>query len=133
MSKSIGELLKYTIRDPNTKEIFIMFYRKPFTRETLRYWREIWDPEKKSYREDDLLDESRIGWGERIIQTLEFNGTRTKSISSDPNSPAYDENWKIWLREKAPQILETLALKAFEGIDIGEKEKETEDPFPEKK
>lgn len=122
MPKLIGEIQKYTIIDPDSGDKIVISYRKPFTRELISYWAAIWDPVEKTLKGDDLLDEARISWGGKIIQGIEVMSKRGFSVSSDPDSPAYVEDWKGWLQNKAPQILETLALKVFSGVNLGEKE-----------
>lgn len=133
MGKTTGEVFKYTIRDLESQDVITMTYHRAFSRERLAYWREIWDSEKKTCIADDFLDEARISWGEKIILGVEFKSDRVESISSDPTSPAYAEDWKVRLRERFPQALETLCLKVFDGMDLGVNSEATQEEPPEKK
>lgn len=130
MNVPAGDFLTMIIRDPDTEERITIKYRRPFTRERLRYALALWDPEKKTYRPDEEIDQVRIDWGQRIIQSIEITSAKQDLISSDPDSKCYREHWKQWLVDKSPQILETLSFKAFQGIDLG---REVGEEAPEKK
>lgn len=131
MKLPIGEFLILTIRDPDTGEKIIVKYRRPFTRERLRYALDLWDPEKKAYRPDEEIDQLRIKWGQIMIQGIEMTSGNGTLVSSDPGSKSFRKDWRDWIMEKAPQILETLAFKAFQGIDLTRAIEEGE--APEKK
>ncbi len=130
MNQPTGDFLTVIIRDPDTDEKITVKYRRPFTRERLRYALALWDPEKKTYRPDEEVDQVRIEWGQKIIQGIEITSGKQILISSDPASKSYRKDWKQWLVEKSPQILETLAFKAFQGIDLS---REIGEEAPEKK
>jgi hypothetical protein len=130
MDSAIGEFLTLIIRDPDTGEKITVKYRRPFTRERLRYALDLWDPEKKTYRPDEEIDQLRINWGQIMIQGIEMTSGNDSLISSDPDSKSFRKDWRDWIMEKAPQILETLAFKAFQGIDLS---RAIEEEAPEKK
>lgn len=128
MKLPIGEILTLIIRDPDTGEKIVVKYRRPFTREHLRYALGLWDPEKKTYRPDEEIDQLRINWGQVMIQGIDVTSGNTNLISSDPASKSYRKDWREWIMQKAPQILETLAFKAFQGIDLSREIEEGETP-----
>ncbi len=125
-----GEILEFTIRDVDTDDTITLRYRRPYTREVMRYDTGLWDLEKKILKSDEELDETRVEWGYNIVEGVEIKSTRMSPISSDPESAHYRADWKEWLKEKAPQVLETLALKAFQGINLN---KPVGEGSPEKK
>ncbi len=128
--RSAGEILEFIIKDIDTEDTIVLRYRKPYTRERIRYNVGLWDLEKKQYKPDEEIDEARVEWGCNIVEGMELTSKRIKPISSNPESEHYSPTWKEWLKEKAPQVLETLAFRAFQGFDFN---KATEEATPEKK
>lgn len=119
MTRPIGEIFKVTIRDPETEDTITLSYRKPFTRERFKYAVELYDPITKKVKDEDEADEVRIRWGEKLIEGVEIVSTQRQPISSDPGSPHYLPEWRTWIREKAPQLLEELSYKVFQGLFLG--------------
>jgi hypothetical protein len=51
-----------------------------------------------------------------------------KPISSDPNSPNYQSDWKERIKDVAPDIIELLALRVFESsVAVGEPDEDVKD------
>lgn len=125
-----GEILEFTIKDVDTEDTIVLRYRKPYTRERIGYNTGLWDLEKREFKPDEEVDQNRVEWGYKIVEGLELMTKRMAPISSNPESEHYSPTWKEWLKEKAPQVLEALAFKAFQGVDFN---KAMEESPPEKK
>jgi hypothetical protein len=122
MPRIIGEGVKnqLILRDQFSGDPIILYYRMPTSEERIAY-------ESAKYRRDKdkveiKLTEARQIWGEKIIEgfkdgSFKFKlGGDIKEISSDPDSPNYDSDWKPHLKYYASDLLEALAEHVFDGL-----------------
>jgi hypothetical protein len=70
------------------------------------------------------------------IKDGDFEKGKNQPLSSDPNSPHYDPEWKSILQKHAPDIIEMLAVTVFDTSLSVSQELETDgedeadaDPF----
>jgi len=96
----------------------VLGFRLPTTEERIAY------RAAQHVREGDVvrtrLYETRIEHGQAILTEFE-SGCMTldgKPVSSDPKSDAYCEDWKELLVQVAPQAVEALAVRVFEGCFV---------------
>ena len=117
----IGENVKnkLNIKDPFSGDVLHIYYRSPTSEERVKYFSaqfEIVDG-----KVDLSPSKGRLELGAAIILGFdegdfgrEVDG-EPRPYSSDPESPSYEAGWKDLLMKFAPDILEALALHAFEG------------------
>lgn len=134
------------LRDNISNSTIILYYRTPSSKDQAAYTNGMTRRERNKlinctgeqrqtkgaeilagFREGDFLKPGKPGdphYDEK------FNGCR---FSSDPASPCYDPNWKKLITSMAPDLIEALAIHAFEqtaAVDDGPEldDGETSDP-----
>lgn len=101
-----------------------LYYRNPTTQEEVSYQSKLFRRQGKKL----LINayETRVEMGLKIITGFREGdfGIEGKPISSEPQSPAFREDWKELLKENASDIITALAFQIFEsarvdpGLDI---------------
>jgi hypothetical protein len=131
MARIIGENIKnkLIIKDQLNENSFLTIYHESATaEERIAYRSSQW--KRDGSKIESRLTEARQEWGEKKItgfkegdfkfktSSLEGEGKgegELRTISSDPESPNYDPNWKALLRKYAPDVLEAVAEHIFES------------------
>jgi hypothetical protein len=96
----------------------VLGFRLPSTEERIAYRAAQYVREGEEIR--TRLYETRIEHGQAILTEFESGclAVDGKPVSSDPRSEAYCEDWKDLLVQVAPQAVEALAVRVFEGCFV---------------
>lgn len=102
-----------------------IYYRLPTTQERTNYTN--MSVTRKNGKVKFQHSEARMKFGAEIITGFRDGDFEVavndgfKPISSDPNSPNYQPDWKARIKDVAPDIIELLALRVFEAsVAVGE-------------
>ena len=97
-----------------------LFYRLPTTEERVAYSNSV-VPRRGSKIESNI-GATRIKNGSAILLGFRDGAFETEKgpLSSDPLSPHYDPEWKKFVRQYAPDVLEMLAIHVFEASLVGD-------------
>jgi hypothetical protein len=83
---------------------------------------------RKGKKVESAYGETRQKWGYNILTGItdgEFGRNKKTPISSSPQSPIYDAEWKEIVKKFAPDVIERLAMHVFENaLTISEVEEE---------
>lgn len=94
-------------------------YRMPEPEELISYRNG--GTKRKGKKIVSCIGETRLRYGEKILTGIVDGSFEKKKdgkwvpLSSDPDSPDYDKDWKKHVVEMAPDIIETLAVTIFDG------------------
>ena len=125
---------KLVLHDNISNSEIVVFYRTPTTKEVASYTNGM----NKRVRNKivNCTGETRQKYGKMILEGFregdfaeEIDGKEVL-FSSDSKSPHFNEEWKEKIGKYAPDIIETLAIHAFENTSSTEDEeslKDTED------
>lgn len=119
------------IRDGISGDVHEIYFRLPTNEERAAYQNGLFQRSGRKLLTRVL--ENRIKFGGRIIVgfkkgTIGING---QPFSSEPEDPAYREDWKNLLIQSAPDIVSAVAVTAFEGTGNVAAEVEIEVPLEE--
>lgn len=128
------ELNELKITDNISNSSIVLYYRTPTAREQVRYTNEAM--QRKRNKLVSHLGEMRQEGGLKILEgfregdfEIPVAGEKGKyaPLSSDPESNLFIKEWKDRIKQYAPDIIEALAIHAFESnVEIEEPE-EAED------
>lgn len=107
------------IFDPLSNGNVTLFYRKPITEERVDYMKRLFKKNEKGENEVDY--DVRTEYGSEILTGIgedNFGNAEGEAISSNPESPKYDENWKALVVAEADELMILLAVTVFEGARI---------------
>jgi hypothetical protein len=120
MGRKIGANLKnvYKIRDPQTGDMIILYYRAPTAEEMVSYFagmnRDKYQEELAKKRIDFALDQGIItGFEEGGFEKENGEGTFIK-FSSEEGKGNYDPDWRELLKKGAADILTVFSTQVFE-------------------
>lgn len=119
MARRLGGDYTLTIQDHLSGSKIHLNYRMPTTKEIISY------RNGSTRREGNQLvsrtGENRMEHGKLILTGFGDGafekqvGGKWAPISSDPKSPHYDPEWKEFVCENAPDLIETLAVHVFDA------------------
>jgi len=127
-----------TFQDRISDSKITLYFRMPTTEERIAYQNGL--VTRKGNKVESHLGATRVKYGAMIMTgfadgAFDIDGPDGKPLrlSSDPVSPYYAEGWKTIIQENAADIIEMLAVHAFEA-SIGmavkdEPEEEEESPL----
>jgi hypothetical protein len=106
------------INDPVGGDRVGFFYRLPTTSERTAYETEM--IERKGRKIITRGFPTRSKYGLRIIEGITDGSfmRNGKAISSNPESPDFDPEWKACVEEKAKDLVAALAVAVFEGARV---------------
>jgi hypothetical protein len=92
-----------------------LFYRLPTTEERVKYNNEL--IRRVGNKIENKAGETRLKYGLRILLGVSDGSFETEQgpLSSDSQSPHYDPAWKNIVSAYASDVVEMLAIHAFEG------------------
>ena len=108
-----------TVQDNRSKSTIVLYYRDPTTQENVAYSNEMY--QRKGRKVVTRLGETRQKYGSRILtgfregDFVKIEGGQQISLSSDKESKFYDPEWKKLIQERASDMIEILAIHAFES------------------
>ncbi len=115
-----------------------LYYRLPTTDERVKYSNSLIT--RRGNKISSNVGAARIKYGADILLGFKEGAFATEKgiISSDKASPKYDPNWKSTVQKYAPDVIENLAILAFEsslmaddtlgGADEGEEQQSEINP-----
>ncbi|MDY7034561.1 MAG: hypothetical protein SV375_00135 [Thermodesulfobacteriota bacterium] len=113
------ELNELKVQDNISNSSIVLYYRTPTTEENIQYTNE--SIVRRRNKITSRLGEARQKFGLKILEgfragdfTKKIDG-RSVPLASDPKSNEYDPEWKILIAKHAPDIIEILAIHAFEN------------------
>jgi hypothetical protein len=117
---------KVTFQDNISGGNITLGYIPPSSDDRIKYSNSIIT--RKGRKIDSTMGETRAKYGKKILDSItdgDFAREDGRPISSNPQSPAYDEKWKDIVAEFAPDVVAMLAIHVFEaGLTISETEDE---------
>jgi hypothetical protein len=109
------------INDARSGTEIELYYRNPTTEEEVAYQTKLFKKMGKKVKLNAF--DTRLNYGLKILTGFRDGdfGMDGKAISADPAAPDYRPDWKLLLREQAPDIVTTFAFTVFEGAraDMG--------------
>ena len=112
LSDDLNELI---IQDNLSGSEILFQYRLPTTKERVAYTNAC--IERKGRKVINKSTEARIRYGAKILAGIragDFILPGGKTVSSDPTSPHYDENWKEKVKAHAADLIELLAVRVYD-------------------
>lgn len=111
-----------TIADSISGDEITLYFRTPSNSERQRYFADLWGRDGDNIK--DNSQEARLNYGAEILMGIEDDefgfkdaDEKIKPFSSDPeNKKNYRADWKELIKEHAPELVEFLALRVFEGL-----------------
>lgn len=140
MPRKLGKDVRNELKivDPISGSIIKLYYRLPTSEERVKYASDHYEWVEGKIQVNAI--KARQKWGLEILNGFEEGSfekkvtqglspelqgegggegvTKWVSISSDPQSPNYDPNWKTIVSENAMDLVEALAEYVFEGRRI---------------
>ncbi|MEW5745284.1 MAG: hypothetical protein AB1805_07610 [Nitrospirota bacterium] len=109
---------KATLRDGISGSKIELFYRTPTTEELQRYYSN--SIIRKGGKTIPNAVSARVDFAMDILTGIGDGsfGLGGKPISSNPASPDYCPDWKVMVKESAPDILDTFVIMTFERSSL---------------
>ncbi len=134
MARRLGGDCELTIQDNVSNSEITLKYRVPEPDELIAYRNG--QTQRKRNKIKDCSAENRQKWGVKILTGFNDGDFEKKKgndwvpISSDPNSPNHDSEWKKQVKEQAADLIETLAVYVFEAssMPVRPEEEDEQDP-----
>ena len=103
-----------TFLDKISDSKITLFYRLPTTEERIKYTNAQFT--RRANKVESHIGEARQKYGLAILLGFKEGAFETDKglISSDPQSPKYEPEWKEVVKKYAPDIIEMLALHAYD-------------------
>lgn len=113
---------KLTLRDNLSNSDIVLYYRQPTVKEvaaytnnmTKRIRNKIVNRVGENRQEYGMSILTGFREGDFLIPKNQNGKTEKVPISSDPNSPHYDPNWKAQVQKYAADLIAALAIHVFE-------------------
>ena len=110
-----------TIADSISGNEITFYFRTPSNGERQRYFADLWG--RDGDKITDNSQQARLNWGAEILLGFEDDDFgfkdadgKVKPLSSDPENKNNRADWKELIKEHAPELVEFLALRVFEGL-----------------
>lgn len=94
-------------------------YRLPTTEERVKYANSL--IRRRGNKIENTTGDARLKYGAVILLGISDGSFETEKgpLSSDPQSPQYDPDWKNAVKKYAADVIEMLAVHVFEASLIG--------------
>ena len=113
-----SEIQEFPLIDPRSGDELVLFFRPPLTEERLAFMKDTvtTDPLEAKL----IYYQAKLKYGELILEGIgegdfvfQVSGVK-KAISSDPDSPDYDPNWKGLMMLYASELVAFMGEMVFD-------------------
>ncbi|MFA6290231.1 MAG: hypothetical protein WC637_00540 [Victivallales bacterium] len=124
-----NEPCKVTFQDNIAGGNITLEYTLPSAEDRIKYSNSMIS--RKGRKVEAVYGETRMKYGEKILSGIkdgDFLKNDGTKLSSNPESPAYNADWKKMIVDFAPDVIAMLAMHVFENA-LTINETELEDPI----